>query len=55
MQKRLEDFSRDQLNTYMIDCHGFTAEELKDWTSKPDLCTDIRGLGYAQSCLEYLS
>lgn len=48
-------FTRSQLESYMIDCHGFDAEQLAEWDSVDDLRCDIRSFGWAKECVEYLS
>lgn len=53
--KKLEDYSRKQLDCYMIDCHGFEAEEVIEWETKADLCADIRAFGWQTEALEYLT
>lgn len=53
--KKLANYRRAQLDMYMIDCHGFDAEQLAEWESKADLAADIKSFGWEAECLEYLA
>ncbi len=53
--KVLKDYSRAQLETYMVDCHGFDDAQLAEWECKLDLIADIKSFGWEAGCLEYLA
>lgn len=51
----MNKYSRKQLESYMMDCHGFDAEQLSEWPCVDDLAADIRSFGWASDAAEYLS
>jgi hypothetical protein len=53
--KALKDYSRAQLEMYMVDCHGFDDGQLAEWETKDDLACDIQSFGWEIECLEYLA
>lgn len=53
MRTELEHYTRDQLDNYMIDCHGFEPEQLQEYETE-DLISDIRTFGWEKECKEYL-
>jgi hypothetical protein len=50
----LNTASRKNLESYMIDCHGFDEDELAEW-DRDDLVADIRSFGWEKECQEYLA
>ncbi len=51
----LNTFSRKALHSYMIDVHGFSNDDCKEWSSKADLIGDIERNGWSQDCHQYLA
>lgn len=53
MATQINKISRNSLNSYMIDAHGFSEEDVKEWDDKQDLIADIRNYGWEDDCIEY--
>jgi len=51
----LHSYTREQLESYMTDCHAFDKEQLAEWKNKQDLISDIKSFGWEANCLEYLA
>jgi hypothetical protein len=51
----LQKFTRKQLESFMIDCHGFDQEQLNEWDNKADLISDIENNGHSADCVDYLA
>lgn len=53
--KTLGNYRREELESYMIDCHSFSSDDVEEWDTKEDLIADIRSFGWEKECLEYLA
>lgn len=54
MQSILNQATRKNLTSYMVDVHGFSEDDVAEWDNKADLISDIRRFGWERDCAAYL-